>query len=279
LNKGKKDILFFGLIGERNMSDERLTRNEIFGQTPQPAPAGMASPGYNDVPVETIPLPSRGLTYAAGSVLQGAASLDVRAMCTGEEDMLASKALQKKGTAVRLVIQNCFVPEQGKPPARVTDLLMGDRDTLLVAIRSLSYGPEYKAETTCPICEHKEQKTFILNKLDLKTLDIQPVQENTNLFAYTLPISKRNVMFKFLTVQDEEEIMKTVENLRKSTNRVSDNNVTMNLTASLVAVDGDSDKMKISTVVRHMLAGDSVALRRYISRNTPGIDMTQTMSC
>lgn len=265
--------------------DDRTKRNEVFQHRPAGVdPAIPTTTAFEaaksdfglDIPVELVPLPSNGRVYPVDSPLHGKETLDIRAMTAREEDILTSKALLKKGTVISELIKSCLVDKTIDP----TGLLAGDRNALMVAIRITGYGHEYDAEVTCgnPDCEVKSSRTFDLSALEIQRLQINPVAEGNNLFEFLLPYSKKNVQFRFLTGRDEENIS-TIQDKQKKLGLASDNTVTTNLMHTLVAIDGITDRAKISQFVRVMPARDSSALRNYIRDNEPGIKMKQEVTC
>ena len=58
-----------------------------------------------------------------------------------------------------------------------------------------------------------------------------------------------------------------------------ENNVTSRLQHCIVAINGDTDKAKINRFIRHMPARDSLALRRHMDKNEPGVDMSGYFQC
>jgi len=195
-------------------------------------------------------------------------------MTAREEDILTSRALLKKGTVISELIKSCIVDRSIDP----LQLLSGDRNAIMVAIRITGYGPEYNVEMECPECSVKSPHTFDLGSLPLRRLEIEPVQSGTNLFEYELPYSKKKVRFKFMTGRDEEEIMVMSEKQKKLA-LGTESNVTTNLLYSIVSIDGVSDRAKIAAFVKNMPARDSLALREYIKDNEPGILMRQDTVC
>jgi hypothetical protein len=267
------------------MSTENRDRNAVF--TGQPLPVGVdprmpvqsaaekvkAEFGL-DIPLETVPLPSSGKVYPQGSSLYGVDSVEIRPMTAREEDILTSRALIKKGTVITELIKSCLVDRNINP----VDLLGGDRNALMVAIRITGYGPEYGAELECPDCNNKSQHEFNLAELPIKRLEIEPVVPGSNLFEFVLPRTKKNVKFRFLTGRDEEEMVTTQEKQKKLGMR-SESNVTTNLLYAIVSVDGIEDRSKIANFIKNMPASDSLALRNYIRDNEPGVVMKQETSC
>lgn len=269
------------------MSDDREQKNAIFAGQQGTPPAGVdprmprvsqadkvkADFGL-DVPHELVPLPSNGKCYPVGSSLHGVDSVEVRAMTAREEDILTSQALLKKGTVITELIKSCLVDRS----FNVLDLLSGDRNALMVAIRVTGYGAEYSTEIECPECNVKSSHDFDLGALKIKRLELDPVVLGENLFEFSLPYTKKTVKFKFMTGRDEEEMMSTSQK-QKKLGLSTDNSVTTNLLHTIISVDGIEDRAKISSFVKMLPARDSLALRNYIKDHEPGIVMKQETTC
>src|SRR3990167_6111423 len=266
------------------MSDERELRNAVFSAG---APAGinpnipsmssadkMKAEFGLDVPLDTVPIPSQGKVYPPGSVLHNRDSVEIRAMTAREEDILTSRALGKKGTVINELLKSCLTDSRINP----LDMLSGDRQALMVAIRITGYSEQYDAEMQCEECNSKSKRVFDLSQLPLKFLNIDPVEPGRNLFEFLLPYTKKIVRFRFLTGRDELEMFETAER-QKKLGIGGDNLVTANLTTSIVSVDGREDRSALAQFVKIMPARDSLALRSYISDNEPGIVMKQEAAC
>lgn len=264
------------------MSEEREQRNEVFkGSTgvdpriPQMSAAERMRTDFGlSIPVETMPLPSNGLVYPVDSALYNRETVDINAMTAREEDILTSKAYLKKGTVITELIRSCLTDKSIDP----REMLTGDRNALMVAIRITGYGPDYEAELECSECNVKAPRAFDLSRLPIRRLEISPVTPGANLFEYLLPHSKKTVRFRFLTGKDEEEVVATSEK-QKKLGLVSETSVTTSLLYSIVSIEGIEDRAKIAGFVRMMPARDSLALRNYIRENEPGIIMKQETSC
>ncbi len=268
-------------------TEDREQRNAVFSGTPNIPPPGVdprmpmqsatdkvkAEFGL-DIPLETVPLPSSGKVYPHGSSLFNAETVDIRAMTAREEDILTSRALLKKGTVITELIKSCLVDRTVNP----NELLGGDRNALMVAIRITGYGPEYKAEIECSECSTKSPHEFNLAELPVRRLLLDPVVPGANLFEFVLPHSRKKVKFRFLTGRDEEEIMATSER-QKKLGLSTESNVTTSLTHAIVSVDGIEDRVKITNFIKHMPARDSLSLRNHIKENEPGVVMKQETSC
>ena len=228
-----------------------------------------------EVPVETVPLPSRGVIYPPSSAFCGKETVDIRAMTAREEDILTSRAYIKKGTVVNELIKSCIV-DKGVDP---NDLISGDRNALMVAVRITGYGSDYRVEATCPSCGRTGPQTFDLGNLGIKRLSIEPIRARENVFSYDLPVTKKRVTFKFLTGHDQTDISAQTEKMRSLMPDAPDATVTLFLEKSILSIGDVTDRTKIGMFIKNMPAQDSRTLRKFIKDNEPNIDMTNDMTC
>lgn len=226
------------------------------------------------VPVESVPLPSRGMIYSPDSMLYNTETLQIKAMTAKEEDILTSQALIKENTVIENLIASCLVDKT----INVNNLTNGDRNALMVSIRITGYGSDYKVTHNCFGCGHQNNVNVQLNNLQIKRLNQEPEESGKNLFSYTLPVTKKKVVYKFLTGNDQKEIALTEKRL-KAAGVVYDNNITSFLENTIVSIDGITDKNKIKHFVLNMPALDSRKLRRHIQESEPGIDMSWEYKC
>ena len=263
--------------------------NEVFGAAP---PAVQAPPTQNgpiaqltreeyvkaelgyDIPIDSVPLPSAGLIYPVGHPLHNAASVAYSAMTAKEEDILMSPALVKKGTVISELIKSCLTNKQ----VDVRTLLSGDQQAIMLGIRMSGYGNIYEPKFECPKCEASSVARIDLAQFGIKTLTITPVDPGQNLFVFDLPMTKKRVHFKFLTVAEEEESVRAAEMKKKKGIR-KDNLVTSQLMNSIVAVGGDQSQGYIAKFVQNMPARDSMELRRYILKNQPSVETKFDFLC
>ena len=229
-----------------------------------------------EVPVEAVPLPSQGLIYPEGTSIHQCETVEIKAMTAREEDILTSRALIKRGTVISELLRSCLIDKS----IDVDSMISGDRNALMTAIRITGYGSDYEVEVTCPDCGESSKQSFNLAELPIKRLEIEPVEEGSNRFTFTLPVSKKNVVFRFLTGADEQNI--AVEQDRKKKKNLGgdvDSLVTNRLLYSIVSVGDISDRSKISMFVRNMPARDSRMLRKFMDDNEPGVEMKAWMEC
>ena len=179
----------------------------------------------------------------------------------------------KQGKVISALLKSCLVEKS----IDVENMLVGDRNALLIALRVSGYGAEYPVMVECPACEEKFKYTFSLASLPMKPLTVDPDTLGTNSFRFLLPISRKEVIFKLLTGADERDIQTSLDQAKKTLGLGAvEQGVTIRHVVSLNGVD---DRQKLSNIIRSLPAGDSRALRTYVEKISPGIDMTQNVLC
>ena len=227
-----------------------------------------------EIPVESVPLPSKGVIYSEEGSLYGKNTIDIKPMTAREEDILTSRAYIKNGTVLTKLLSSCIIDKNINPDL----LISGDRNALLVSLRITGYGADYEVEVDCPECGTKSKQSFDLSQLAIKRLEVEPVSLGQNLFEVKLPVTKKSVRVKFLTGNDERDMMITSERRKKSGMKV-ESMITDRLSRSIVSVDGITDRNKLSFFVKNLPARDSLSLRRFLDKHEPGIIMKSWMNC
>ena len=226
------------------------------------------------VPTEFVPLPSFGLVYPPNSPLHNLKEIEVRYMTAIDEDILTSRSLLRSGKAIDAVLKNCILDARINPE----ELLSGDKNALITFLRVSGYGPEYKVEIDCPSCEETSKYEFDLSQLEMKTLDVEPIEQGENRFHIQLPTGT-HIEFKFLNSAEEKEISDAQDRIKRSTNSPIDRNVTTRLKNTIISIDGNNDPSLINQYVDTLNVRDSRALRKHMEDNTPDIDMNQEFNC
>jgi hypothetical protein len=228
-----------------------------------------------EIPIESIPLPTKGLIYDPDSTLFNREVLQIKSMTAREEDILASPAFHKEGTSLTHLIQSCLIDKS----INSEEMITGDRMALMVGIRVTGYGPEYNASASCQSCGHKNDFIVDLSRLGIKRLKINPLKPGENKFEFVLPVTKKKIIFKYSTERDNRERNIVLKNMQKALGNSISNNITSFLENSIVAIDGITDRSKIKHFVLNMPAFDSKSLRSFIIDNEPGMDMNCSFDC
>lgn len=215
------------------------------------------------LPTETIELPSKGLLYPEGHPLSSG-TIEMKYMTAKEEDILSNQSYITKGTVLDKLLQSLIVTE-----FNYNDLLIGDKNGLMVAARILGYGKDYTFKY------QGQDQTVDLSLLEAKPIAEVVSQATTNEFDFKLPTSGVDVTFKLLTSQDESAINSELEGLKKLSPNSSPPELSTRLKHFITSVNGERDKKSIRQFVdNYLLAADSRALRKYLVEITPDVDLT-----
>lgn len=218
------------------------------------------------LPTEMIELPSQGKVYDLTNPLSSG-TIEMKYMTAREEDILTNVNLLRQGIAIEKMLQSII-----KSPIKYEDLLLGDRNALLIASRILAYGSAYSFEYSDSETESREVINIDLNSLNNKEVDYS-LYNNKNEFTYVLPHSKNTVTFKLLTVGDEKAIEAEAKGLKKANMAVGE--VTSRLKKQILSVNGNYEAKDVRDFVdNYLIAKDSNPLRSYIGSISPDIDLT-----
>jgi hypothetical protein len=222
--------------------------------------------GY-DFPTEIIDLPSRGLLYPKEHPLSSG-KIEIKYMTAKEEDILTTQTYIRQGVVLDKLCEAIIVTSGVK----FDDILVGDKNAILMAARAYGYGPQYdtriKTETGTEI-----PVSINLAELPYKQFDETLITPGINRFKYTLPKSGKTVEFKLLTNGDQKIIDADVKGVQKYNSNAPSRNLTLRMRHMILSVDGDETKSTITKFIDNMLAYDSRALREYISTIQPDVDI------
>ena len=220
-------------------------------------------------PTEIVELPSKGLIYPKDNPLSSG-KIEMKYMTAREEDILTNQNYIQKGVVLDKLIESLIISE-----IDINDIVVGDKNALLIASRVLGYGKDYSFKAwSKKLSEIKEftidltlLKDKILKKKDLKEIGI-------NEFPYELPHTKKLITFKILTHGDEKSIDKEIAGQNKI-KPGSNPEMSTRFKYIITSIDGDSDKKTIREFVdNYLLARDARSLREEIRRVSPDVDLT-----
>lgn len=214
-------------------------------------------------PTEEVQLPSKGLLYPSTNPLSSG-KVEMLYMSAASEDILTNQSYIQKGNVLDKLLESLIVNKDIK----VKDLIVGDKNALLIAARILGYGKEYTFNYK------GEEQNVDLSLLENKEFDESIITKGVNEFQYTFSKSGTNITFKILNGEDETNIDREIEGLKKINKNISPE-LTTRLKYIITSVNGSSDKKDIREFVdKYLLAIDSRELRNYIKKVQPDVDMT-----
>jgi hypothetical protein len=212
-------------------------------------------------PTEEVTLPSKGLIYPPENPLSKGV-VEMKYMTAREEDILTNESYIKKGIAIDKLLKSLIVT-----PINYDDLIVGDKNAILVAARVLGYGKEYTFSL--------DDETFTVDLTEVNDIELKEenlIEKGKNEFEFTLPTIKKGITFKLLNQDDERKIVQELKGLKKAGNPSAE--MSTRLKYMILSVEGDYERKTIREFVdSQLLAKDSRALRAYIKDIQPDIDL------
>ena len=218
-------------------------------------------------------MPSKGYFYPEDNPLSSG-QVEIKYMTAREEDILTSINLIQKGIVLDKLLEALVVSD-----VNLDDILIGDKNAIMVASRVLAYGKDYIFDFTDPSSGETREESVDLTKLKDKKVDFSKYEKGKNEFDFELPASKKVITFKILTQRDEKQIDNELKAMKKFTKESGiDPEITTRLKASILAVDGDRERNTVNKFVdNEFLSVDSFAYRVYLVSITPDIDLSYSV--
>ena len=224
----------------------------------------------NNFPTEEVNLPSKGYFYPKENPLSSG-KVEMKYMTAREEDILTSPNLLRQGIAIDRLLESLIVDKD----VNIGDMILGDKNALLVAARILAYGKEYKFDH---IGEdgNAQTATIDLTTLGDKEVDFKNFTKGKNEFSFTLPNAKREITLKILTHSDDKLIDAEARKLEKVSSQLV-KTITSRMKRVITSIDGNSEQAAVSNFVdNEFLSMDSLELRKHMVQITPDVNLTTT---
>jgi len=212
-------------------------------------------------PTEIVDLPSKGLLYPEGHPL-ASGTVEMKYMTAKEEDILTNQNFIERGVVIDKLLQSLIVTK-----FNYDDLLVGDKNAILIAARVLGYGKDYEFNY------QGQQEVVDLSLLENKSFDESLFKSGKNEFEFELPSTGNKITFKLLTHGEEQKIQHEIKGLKKI-NKDASPDLSTRLKHMITSVNGANDPKSIRDFVdNHFLARDSRAFRKYVAEFQPDVDL------
>lgn len=213
------------------------------------------------VPYDIIELPSQGLLYPNKKD-----KIKVEYLTAFDENILTSPNILASGKLIDVLLER-KVKDLGFDPKL---LLEGDRMAIIIFLRVSAFGEKYIQPIIDPFSKKVVEGEVDLSTLEQKKLTVKP--DENGLFDFILPKSNKNIKFRLLTGKDEEEIeILDQQIMERSKNEIS-TKTTLRLERSIMDIDGERDKIKISNILKALPIMDIRNLNKYLLEIEPGIN-------
>lgn len=262
-------------------NEERLGGSKLQPASPTAAVASTAtasSPAPLEFvrPTSLVSLPSGGRFYPEGHPLHGVGEVEIRHMTTAEEDILTSRVLLRKGTAIDQFLQKLLTTNVDP-----NDLLLGDKSALIVQARVDGYGADYTTQIQCPACGARNKHTFDL--FDYQIIEggnVDDIEGAAATDRNTFIISLDNgweVEVRALNGHDEKRMSKAIQQRQKA--GMGESSIQEQLRHMIVSISGHTDKGTINKAIQHMTGKQSRQIRDVYSKVIPNVDLKQEVTC
>lgn len=144
---------------------------------------------------DVIPLPSKGQCYEGNM-----STIAVSYLTANDENMIVSPNLYRDGLILDYLLKAKIKNTNIDPD----DLLEGDREAIILWLRATGYGTNYPITVT----DNKTGIEFdtILDLTQIKHKPFLLEGDENGYFDFTLPVSKHEIKFRFLTHGDIKQI-------------------------------------------------------------------------
>lgn len=219
-----------------------------------------------DFPTEVISLPSQGLCYPESNPLSSG-QIEIKYMTAKEEEILTSQNLIKKGIVLDKLFESIIVDSK----INVDDILIGDKNAIMLATRILGYGPEYNIELTLD-SDEKESVVVDLSKVQVKEIDTTLLNRENR---YKFTTTNGNVLeYRLLTHGDEKKIDADIKALQRLNKGGTSSELTTRYRYMIVSVNGKTDTSSITYFINNQfLTRDTKAFREHLKKIQPDIKM------
>ena len=215
-----------------------------------------------NLPHDVVSLPSKGIFYKPKKE-----SLKVGFLTASDENLLMSQNIPKEGLINTLLRNKIY-----EPGFDVMQLIDVDVQAILIFLRNTSFGSEYNFSVVDPANNKRFDTTILLDELNYQPMKHKPNDEG--LFNFMLPKSKKNVKVRLITLGDQRDLDKLESQYPSG---VVAPIVTKRLEKNIIEIDGETDRMKISTFINQMPISDSKNLRKFLKDCEPKIDLNKTI--
>jgi hypothetical protein len=223
---------------------------------------------------QEVPLPSKGILYPENHPLrQNGGTVIIRQLTAADEDVIMDRQLIKKGTFLDVLINRCVIEPKNLDS---TSMFIGDRNTILTALRISGLGPEYPVQLECPECNTKFDETYILNKIILKSVNEDGTAEEVGINRFKIKLNDMGVdcVIKILTAKEEREIQDQLDTLKRK-NITASANITR-LMKIVVSIDGNENTAYLRELFENEVPmGDSKQIKQAYNDIAPEMIMKE----
>ena len=202
------------------------------------------------IPSIAVKLPSQGQVYPESSPLRKG-TVEMRYMTAYDEDILTNTSYIKQNMVIDKLLQALILD-----PVDINDLIISDKEYLIIAARIHGFGADYTVAVTDP-AGRSAVRTLDLSKLEMRPFTLTSNSQGE--FPYTA--DGIDIKFRFLNKREIDSIS-------------DDHTISDFLMRTITEVNGTRTPHDIEHFVRYQMTPlESRAFRRHVAENIPGVNL------
>jgi len=217
-------------------------------------------------PTQPLDLPSKGFLYPESNPLSSG-QVELNMPSAKDEDILTNRNYIEQNIVLDKFLQSIIASK-----IDYDDLLVGDKNAILVAARILAYGSQYTFNYTDPVTRVAEPVTIDLGDIKDKEIDWSKFTKGVNELDIKLPTTGATITVKLMTHRDEMAIEAEIKAMKKF-NKNASIEVTSRLNQTILAVNGDRTTATIRNFVKSMPMRDTKEMKKVLALSTPDLEM------
>lgn len=217
--------------------------------------------------VISIPLPSRGLVYPPDHPFFNRHKLYIKSMTAIEEDILLNQTYRKDGSVYERMISSLLI-EPKISMADAKELVVGDKQVIILSARISAYGSRMEVKVPCPVCQAEVDLCTELNKASIQEFSADNIDIiGPNKFEFTVGGNNQIVIqFKFPTKIEfikDNPVKPILDFLREH----------------IISINGNADKKFVYTTCEKFPIKQSNKIRTVIETSRPWMTIETEFSC
>ena len=194
-----------------------------------------------DAAFDVIPLPSKGEGYK-----DKIAKMSVAYLTAWDENVIVSPNLYRDNLILDYMLDKKLLSKEIVP----LDLLEGDRDAIILFLRASGYGNEYPITATDEKTGQEFETTIDLSHLNYKQFELKG--DSNGWFSFTLPVSKKEVKFRFPTHRDimTLDLMEKNEDIKKKKDTIERYTTVLDEFIESDDKTSEEEKIKVRKAIR-----------------------------
>lgn len=215
-----------------------------------------------------VTLPTKGILYKNDNI---PSDITLRGMTTRDEKILYATPGEQ---AFKKILRNCIINPKD---ININKLIASDEMFLILSLRMVTYGDNYKVSARCPNCGNIETYDISLSSFKVNYLD----DDFEEPIIIELPKSKDTLSIRLLRNEDTDFVQKYARKFAKQFNQNERETEYICRMAKYIQKINDKsvDFIEAKDYVENMYSLDSAKFWTVLNKIKVGVDTTITETC